>query len=124
MSMKLNRTKLRYISGGLLILAVLEIFQDRLGLKIDTTTILIIGIAILLYILPEISNLSKVTYGDLIFEFEREINALEKLIIVEETMGGTQREYKEANVGWQHYYNEYREILKSQSSNIDKILRA
>lgn len=122
--MKLNKTKLRYISMGLLCLAVLEVFQDKLGLKIDTTTIVIIGIAIVLYILPELSNLSKFKYGDIELEFEKKVDELEKLIIAEEKVGGPTRENKETNISWQHYYKEYNDILNSKSSNLEKVLRA
>ncbi len=122
--MKLDRAILRYIAIALLLLAVLEIFQDKLGLKIDSTTVIIIGLAILLYILPELSNLSKFKYGDIELEFVKKVNELEKLVIAEEIVGGPTRENKEPNLSWQHYYKEYTEILNSKSSNIEKILRA
>ncbi|MFD2574471.1 hypothetical protein ACFSUS_27800 [Spirosoma soli] len=122
--MKLDKVKLRYISVGLLVLAILEIFQDKLGVKIDTTTIIIIGLAILLYILPELSNLTKFKYGDIELEFEKKVDELEKLIIEEEKVGGPVKINKESNVTWQSYYKEYNDILNSKSSNIEKILRA
>jgi hypothetical protein len=98
--MKLNKGVLRFIAIALLSLAALEIFQDKLGLKIDTTTVLIIGLAILVYILPELSNLSKFKYGDIELEFERKVNQLEKLVIAEEIVGGPIRENKEPTVSW------------------------
>lgn len=122
--MRLNKTKLRYISIGLLVLAVLEMFQDKLGVKIDTTTIVIIGLAILLYILPELSNLSKFKYGDIELEFEKKVDELEKLVIAEEKVGGPSRESKDQKISWQHYYKEYNDILSSKSSNLEKVLRA
>ncbi|RZK45162.1 MAG: hypothetical protein EOO61_01000 [Hymenobacter sp.] len=122
--MKLNKDSLRYISLGLLVLAVLEIFQDKLGLKIDTTTIVIVGLAILLYIIPELSNLSKFKYGDIELEFEKKVDELEKLVIAEEKVGGPVKESKEVSISWQHYYKEYNDILNSKSSNLEKVLRA
>ncbi len=122
--MKLNRKHLRLISFALIALAILEVFQDKLGLKIDTTTVIIIGLAILLYILPELSNLSKFKYGDIELEFEKKVNELEKLVIAEETTKSTVKGSKDVNVSWQHYYKEYNEILNSKSSNFEKILRA
>lgn len=122
--MKLDKKKFRYISIGLLVLSVLEMFQDKLGLNIDTTTIVIIGLAILLYILPELSNLSKFKYGDIEIEFEKKIDELEMLVIAEEKIGGPTRENKDQVVSWQHYYKEYNDILSSKSSNLEKVLRA
>lgn len=123
--MKLDKMKLRSMTIALLLLAILEIFQDRLGIKIDTTTVVIIGMAMLTFILPDVSNLSKFKYGDIELEFEKEINHLEKLVIAEEVIDApSKRPVRVKTVSWAHYYKEYTEILNSNYSNVEKILRA
>lgn len=123
--MQLNRKHLRLIALGLLLLAIIAIFQDKIGIKVDTTVVILIGLAVLIYILPELSNLSKFKYGDIELEFEKKVDQLEKLIIAEETTERTpMSKTKNQKVSWQHYYSEYREILNSKTSNIEKILRA
>lgn len=122
--MQFDRRRLRIIAVGLTLLGILAMFQDKIGIKMDTTVVILFGLAILVYILPELSNLSKFKYGDLEFEFEKKVDQLEKLVIAEEAVGGvTINKSEQQRVGWQHYYSEYREILNSKSSNIEKILR-
>ncbi len=124
--MKLSKTHIRVISIGLLLIAVLQIFQDQIGIKIDTTTVLLIGLAILLYIMPDINNLSKFKYGDVELEFEKDVDRIEKLVVAEEVALESKPlvEGSQSKIDWQHYYAEYREITSANTSNIEKILRA
>lgn len=123
--MRLNRKHIRLIALGLSALAILAMFQERIGIKIDSTVVILIGLAVLIYILPELSNLSKFKYGEIELEFEKKVDELEKLVIAEEATGGTTIiKTEHQKVSWQHYYSEYREILNSKASNSEKILRA
>lgn len=99
-------------------------FQEKLGIKIDTTTVVLIGLAIVLWILPELSNLSKFKYGEIELEFEKKVDELEKLVIAEEIVGGPTKYSEDTNISWRHYYKEYNNILNSTASNLEKVLRA
>ncbi len=123
--MKLNKQTLRVISTGLVIIALLAAIQEKIGIKIDNTVVVLIGLAVLVYILPEITNLSKFKYGDVEIEFEKKVDQLEKLVLAEEIIGGaTNNRLENPKVHWQDYYSEYKEILLSTSPNNEKIIRA
>lgn len=123
--MKVNKLSLRIIAVLILAVAILSVFQQRLDIIIDTNTVLLIGFALLAFLLPEVSNLSKLRYGNIELEFEKKVNHLEKMVIAEESTSRTKPVLKTAKKsGWQEYDSEYKNILSSRSSNIEKILRA
>jgi uncharacterized protein YutE (UPF0331/DUF86 family) len=69
-------------------------------------------------------RIKKIKVGGFEVELEKKVNDLERLVIAEEIIGGPKKESKETKINWPDYYKEYSDILKSKSSNIEKILRA
>lgn len=123
--MKVNKTSLRLLAVLILGVAALSIFQDRLEIKIDGNTVALIGLAILLFILPELTNLTKFKFANLELEFEKKVDQLEKMVIAGEVGPSKTTTFKEAvEPPHQQYYEDYKTILDSPSSNIEKILRA
>lgn len=123
--MKVNKTLLRLFAVLILGIAALSIFQERLEIKIDGNTVALIGLAILLFILPELTNLSKLKFANIELEFEKKVNQLEKMVIAGEAGPSKTSTLKEAMVSVSEKYSqEYKAILESPSSNMEKILRA
>lgn len=123
--MKVNKTFLRLLAVIILGVAALSIFQVRLNIRIDGNTVALIGLAILLFILPELTNLTKLKFANIELEFEKKVNQLEKMVIAGEIVPLALPNIKEAAQPVHHqYYQDYKAILDSPSSNIEKILRA
>jgi hypothetical protein len=123
--MKVNKALLRLFAVLILGVAVLSIFQERLEIKIDGTTAALIGLAVVLFILPELTNLSKFKFANIELEFEKKVNQLEKMVIAGESGVSKAATVKEATEAVPHeYFKDYKAILESPASNIEKILRA
>lgn len=127
--MKTSTKSLRLAGGGLLAIGVLSIFQERLSIKVDASTMLILAVAVLLFCVGDLSNLSKFKFGDLEMEFGEKLGELENMITTEEVSPTSPNAIKTGNninKGQleSKFYQAYEAIFNSSSSNLEKVLRA
>lgn len=123
--MKVNKAFLRILACVVLGVALLSMFQESLGIRIDGNTVTLIGLAIVLLILPEITNLSKFKFANIEIEFQKKVSQLEKDVAIAESNLPKTGDFKEAHdSSRKSYVNAYNDIIKSSSSNPEKIMRA
>ncbi|MFC0515170.1 hypothetical protein ACFFGT_13205 [Mucilaginibacter angelicae] len=122
--MILGKLQVRVAAICLFVIASLSLYQDKLHIKMDAATILTFCLSIILFILPDLSSLSKFKIGDLEVEFKKEVDKLEKLVQEEEKSDYTNSLRAADKESWQYYYQEYQSILQSANSNSEKLLRA
>lgn len=144
---KPNKRIFRLVAFALVVLAALQISEEYINLHINDTTLVILGFAAIVLLIPELPNLSRFKYKDFELEFKekavlKEVNKIQKLVQTEEVSPSekkkerpkTEKKSKEdesksqtANKDlqdWLYYIREYGDLIKLNISNLEKVLRA
>lgn len=123
--MKVNKSLLRVLAMLILGVAILSMFQERLSIRIDGNTVTLIGLSVILFILPELTNVSKLKFANIEVEFQKKITQLEKDVAMAEANAPKSATVKESHeIGHKSYESDYNDIIRNSSSNTEKIRRA